>query len=153
LEIYNHPRNTFTAGFIGSPKINLLDGSVLESRDNKLSIMLAEDKNICLEVTVPGLRAGDQVILGFRPEHVTRDSFKGSIALDLVLNQVESLGDSTYIYAKLFDVVDCRVKLQGQHDLAATSRMAAYIAPHDMLLFDSNGDAIHRSPPATARPN
>jgi ABC-type sugar transport system ATPase subunit len=153
LEIYNHPRNTFTASFIGSPKINLLNGKVLDSGDNKLSIMLVEDKDICLEVTVPGLRVGDDVILGFRPEHVTRDSFKGGIALDLILSQVESLGDSTYIYAKLFDAVDCRVKLQGQHHLAATSRMAAYIAPHDILLFDSGGDAIPSKAPAMARPN
>lgn len=153
LEIYNCPRNTFTASFIGSPKINLLNGRVLKNQDNKLSIKLVDDKNICLEVNVPELRVDDDVILGLRPEHVTRDSINGGIALDLSLNQVESLGDSTYIYAKLFDAVDFRVKLQGQHDVAATNRMAAYIAPQDILLFDSGGDAIDSNPPMTARPN
>jgi ABC-type sugar transport system ATPase subunit len=151
LEIYNHPRNTFTASFIGTPKINLLNGRVIESQDNKLSIMLVDDKNICLGVNVPELRIGDDVILGFRPEHVSRDMFEGSLALDLSLKQVESLGDSTYIYAKLFDVVDCRVRLQGQHDLAATNRMAAYIAPQNILLFDSRGDALKQNPPIIAR--
>lgn len=153
LEIYNCPRNTFAASFIGSPKINLLNGRVLENRDNKLLIKLVDDKNICLEVNVSELRVDDDVILGLRPEHVTRESFKGGIALDLSLDQVESLGDSTYIYGKLFDAVDFRVKLQGQHDLAATSRMAAYIAPQDILLFDSNGAAIDSIPPSTAKPN
>ena len=153
LEIYNCPRNTFTASFIGSPKINLLNGRVLENRDNKLLIKLVDGKNICLDVNVSELRVEDDVILGLRPEHVNRESFDGGIALDLSLDQVESLGDSTYIYGKLFDAIDFRVKLQGQHDLAATSCMAAYIAPQDILLFDSNGDAIDSIPPSTAKPN
>jgi len=31
--------------------------------------------------------------------------------------------------------------------------MAAYIAPHDILLFDSGGDAIPSNPLVMARPN
>jgi ABC-type sugar transport system ATPase subunit len=153
LEIYNCPRNTFTASFIGSPKINLLNGRVLKNQDNKLLIKLVDDKNICLEVNLPELQIDSDVILGLRPEHVTRESTNGSIALDLSLDQVESLGDSTYIYAKLFDAVDFRVKLQGQHDCADTNRMAAYIAPRDVLLFDVGGDALVSDTPKAARPN
>ena len=153
LEIYNHPRNTFTASFIGSPKINLLNGRVLAIQDNKLLIKLEDARDVCLEVSVPELRVNDRVILGLRPEHVTRDILEGGLELDLSLNQVESLGDATYIYSKLFDTVDFRVKLQGQHDLGAARRMAAYIAPRDILLFDARGDAIHVGPPVTARPN
>jgi ABC-type sugar transport system ATPase subunit len=130
-----------------------LNGRVLKNQDNKLLIKLVDDKNICLEVNLPELQIDSDVILGLRPEHVTRESTNGSIALDLSLDQVESLGDSTYIYAKLFDAVDFRVKLQGQHDCADTNRMAAYIAPRDVLLFDVGGDALVSDTPKAARPN
>jgi len=153
LEIYNHPRNTFTASFIGSPKINLLNGRVLAIQDNRLSIKLVDDKDICLEVHVPELRVGDDMILGMRPEHVTRDPLEGGIELDLSLEQVESLGDATYIYAKLFNAVDFRVKLRGQHDMGATNRMAAHISPQDVLLFDSGGNAIDSNSLMAAKPN
>lgn len=153
LEIYNRPRNTFTASFIGSPKINLLNGKVLENRDDKLSIELVEGKNICLKANVPELRVDDDVILGLRPEHVTRLSFDGGVELDLSLEQVEALGDATYVYAKLFDAVDFRVKLQGQHDCSGTNRMMAYIAPQDVLLFDVGGNALVSNTSKTASSN
>jgi ABC-type sugar transport system ATPase subunit len=153
LELYNNPQNTFTAGFIGSPKINLLNGRVLESQENKLLINLADGKNICLEANVPELRADDEVILGMRPEHVTPVFNGRDIALDLSLDEVESLGDSTYIYAKLFDEIDFRVRLQGQHDCTDTDRLTFYIAPQDILLFESCGDAIVSDPDKTAKSN
>ena len=153
LELYNHPRNTFTAGFIGSPKINLLNGKVLESQGNKLLINFADDENICLEANVPELRANDEVILGLRPEHITPVFDAGDIALDLSLDEVESLGDSTYVYAKLFDEVDLRIKLQGQHDFNGTDRLTFYVAPQDILLFDSCGDAFVSDTEKLARPN
>ncbi len=153
LELYNYPRNTFTAGFIGSPKINLLNGRVLDSQEDKLLINLVNDNNICLEANVPKLRANDEIVLGLRPEHVTPVFNGGDIALDLSLDEVESLGDSTYIYAKLFDEVDIRVRLQGQHDCSGTDRLTFYISPQDILLFDSCGDAIDSDTEKTARPN
>ena len=75
----------------------------------------------------------------------------GDIALDLSLNEVESLGDSTNIYAKLFDQLDFRIRLQGQQDFAGTDRITLYIAPQDILLFDSSGDAIVADTGKTAR--
>jgi multiple sugar transport system ATP-binding protein/lactose/L-arabinose transport system ATP-binding protein len=153
LEIYNHPQNTFTAGFIGSPKINLLNGKVLVSQKNKLLIHFVDDKNLCLETNVPELRANDDVTLGLRPEHVTHVFNGGDIALDLSLDEVESLGDSTNIYAKLFDKFDFRIKLQGQQDFAGTDCITLYIAPQDILLFNSCGDAIVADTEKTARPN
>ena len=153
LELYNHPQNTFTAGFIGSPKINLLNGKVVESQEKKLSINFVDDRNICLEASVPALRANDDVILGLRPEHVTSVFNGGDIALDLSLDEVESLGDSTNIHAKLFDEIDFRVRLQGQQDCAGTDRLTLYIAPQDILLFDSCGEAIVADPNKTAKPN
>lgn len=142
LELYNHPKNTFTASFIGSPKINLLDGKVAENKDNKLLITLGEDMTICLDVNIPSLQTGDEVTLGLRPEHISPKLKDGNVALEMVADAVETLGDSTYIYAKLFDKFDIRVKLQGQHIFKDSDHLTLSIDPRDILLFDGDGEAI-----------
>ncbi len=142
LELYNRPKNTFTAGFIGSPKINLLKGKVIHNQENKLQINLDEDTSICLDVNVPALRVGDDVTLGLRPEHITPFMNTGDIALNMSLDEVETLGDSTFIYAKLFDKVDIRVKLQGQHIFNATDHLTLGIDPRNVLLFDVDSETI-----------
>ena len=66
LTLYNHPANQFVAGFIGSPRMNFLPGIVGEAGRTILVEGLA---------SVPvgdreGLRPGDKVTLGIRPEHL-----------------------------------------------------------------------------------
>lgn len=142
LELYNHPENIFTASFIGSPKINLLDGQVTENQKNKLCINLGENIEICLKVNTPALHKGDKVTLGLRPEHITPIAKLGYITLDMMPEAVETLGDATYIYAKLFDKFAVTVKLQGQHIFEDTDHLTLNINPHDILLFDQDGEAI-----------
>jgi multiple sugar transport system ATP-binding protein len=71
--LYDHPNNLFVAGLIGSPAMNLLEGSLVRS-DGSLTVTLGEDIRLGLPDDVvasrPRLRAyeGKDVILGIRPE-------------------------------------------------------------------------------------
>jgi multiple sugar transport system ATP-binding protein len=67
LELYNHPRNTFVAGFIGSPKMNLIDGA---------------------EAAKHGAHT-----IGIRPEHfdIGRGPWTGTVVLS------EHLGSDTFL--------------------------------------------------------
>ena len=79
--IYDKPRNIFTAGFIGSPKMNFLTARVELTRDGDAPppgdksvlrwggqlIPLPPDKTAAL---LGGGYAGHDIILGIRPEHV-----------------------------------------------------------------------------------
>src|SRR5215218_5604764 len=38
LELYHHPRNLFVAGFIGSPKMNLMPGQVIGRAENGITV-------------------------------------------------------------------------------------------------------------------
>ena len=142
LELYNHPKNTFTASFIGSPKINLLDGKVVENQGNRLVVNLGEEMDISLDAEVPALRMGDDVTLGLRPEHITPSVNSGDVPLEILADAVETLGDSTYIYAKLFDKFDIRIKLQGQYKFKDMAHLTLGIDPRNILLFDGDGEAI-----------
>jgi len=73
--LYDRPDNVFVAAFIGSPSMNLFEGTLSISGDGA-SVALgsqALDVPASLLVGRPGLRRYDQqsVIFGIRPEHVT----------------------------------------------------------------------------------
>ncbi len=142
LDLYNHPKNIFTASFIGSPRINLLKGRVTENNPGNLTVNLGDGRDIRLAMDMPALNAGDEVTLGLRPEHITPFAKEGDMALDMRLDEIETLGDCTYIYAKLFDEIDMRVKLHGQHIFKGADQLTLGIDPENILLFDVNGDAI-----------
>jgi multiple sugar transport system ATP-binding protein len=70
--LYNHPKNLFVAGFIGSPSMNLVEAA-LERSDGAATLTFG-DVRLAIPDEVfgerPGLRAyaGGRVILGIRPE-------------------------------------------------------------------------------------
>ncbi|MHA1567146.1 MAG: ABC transporter ATP-binding protein [Alphaproteobacteria bacterium] len=69
-ELYHHPKNTFVAGFIGSPKMNMLPCEA-RSLDGALHLAVGDG----LMIPLPShrgasLREGQQVVLGIRPEDI-----------------------------------------------------------------------------------
>ncbi len=142
LELYNHPDNLFTASFIGSPKINLLPGKIKSVKNDQLVVNLFEQQDVSINLPAKDLKEGDEVTLGIRPEHLYQNSQGSDLSFNLQLSAVESLGDATYIYAKIFDKLDFRVKLQGQQTFDSIQHLSVYIAPSKLLLFDAEGKAI-----------
>ncbi|OZA01007.1 MAG: sugar ABC transporter ATP-binding protein, partial [Rhodobacterales bacterium 17-64-5] len=84
---YDRPANTFVAGFIGSPAMNLAPGVVRQG-----AVELASGARLALP---PGLMVaeGREVTYGIRPEHLTVGAagFAGSVAV------VEPTGSETHV--------------------------------------------------------
>jgi ABC-type sugar transport system ATPase subunit len=68
-EVYARPANLFVAGFIGSPPMNLVPG-VIEARDG-VPIFQSEHVAMSFPKLDRGLRAGQSVVLGIRPQDLT----------------------------------------------------------------------------------
>jgi multiple sugar transport system ATP-binding protein len=66
LELYDFPANQFVAGFIGSPAMNFLDGT-LETNSHGRAVNVAPDCSVVVEPT--SQPDGREVVLGVRPEH------------------------------------------------------------------------------------
>ena len=91
-EIYDRPGNTFVAGFIGSPAMNLVDG--------QLSNGVFTGPNLRIE----GLDGPDgPVTLGFRAEDATPSDGPGQIKAPAYT--VELLGDATMITVRIGDAL------------------------------------------------
>ncbi len=87
-EIYDHPANTFVAGFIGSPAMNLIEGKI-------------ENGTFSAPGTqIPGLNAPDgNVTLGFRAEDAAVSPENAQISQPIYAQEL--LGDATMITVKV----------------------------------------------------
>jgi multiple sugar transport system ATP-binding protein len=104
-EIYNRPLNTFVAGFIGSPAMNLLRGQVT-TQDGQVAV--AGDSGWLLPLAdAPGRRAlsssTGQVIAGVRHGHIRLSLEPQAGWMEGRVYTVEPTGDLTYVHLKLGD--------------------------------------------------
>ena len=94
-EIYDNPVNTFVAGFIGSPSMNLIsarmDGTGIIFGRTRLEVPAG------VTAARPGLAVytGREIVLGIRPEDFRA---AGEGAVELKVNRVESLGSELVAY-------------------------------------------------------
>jgi multiple sugar transport system ATP-binding protein len=87
-EIYDCPANTFVAGFIGNPAMNLIEGSV------------AGGVFTAVNTEISGLNAADQnITLGFRAEDASVVDGGGQINAQIYT--LELLGDATMVTVRI----------------------------------------------------
>ena len=106
LELYNHPANLFVAGFIGSPPMNFLKGSL---RAAGAAVEFVEDNTLGRPAVIelgPGLAAkakshiGRPVVFGIRPEDVAEatPAAHPRHVVEFNVGIAEPLGPETYLY-------------------------------------------------------
>jgi multiple sugar transport system ATP-binding protein len=103
LKLYNEPANLFVAGFLGSPAMNFLKGSLRRDGDH---VIFKEVKGGAVELklgTRPAAQAyiGKEVILGIRPENCDLAPHGKPLSgntFQAVVDIVEPMGAETYFY-------------------------------------------------------
>lgn len=97
LEVYRHPVNRFVAGFIGTPPMNFLEGTV--STDGGTLAFIERGTNGA-RIPLPtawrdatAARAGQPIIFGVRPQALSAAPVAGTPGLQVHIALVEPLGD------------------------------------------------------------
>ncbi len=139
LEVYERPANVFTAGFIGSPRVNLFDATVVGREGGMTRFEMAGGLRVG-SARGAGLAVGDKATLGLRPEHVTLAGGGDAVTLPMAIEAVEALGHSTYLYGQLPSGDAFRAKLDGHH--AVGDAITLHADPARMLVFDGDGIAV-----------
>jgi ABC-type sugar transport system ATPase subunit len=91
-ELYNFPRNRFVATFIGSPKMNMIEGEASGGR-----VEIAGLGTLPLPA---GIRADGPVGVGVRPEQVVIGR-EGDVTVAGRVSLVEYLGSEVFVYVRL----------------------------------------------------
>ncbi len=101
-ELYDHPANLFVAGFIGSPAMNFVPGTLEEG---KLRTALGDmPLGSAQRQAIESAGAARDVIVGVRPEHfedsslVSADLLPKGLQFNATIDVIESLGSDKFVY-------------------------------------------------------
>ena len=114
LELYNNPANLFVAGFIGSPKMNLLNGAIAQQ-----------------------FGAGT---IGIRPEHIAASRDRGD--WQGVVRVAEHLGSDTFLHIDAETIGRITARAPGELALTAGDKVGLTPRPDRIHRFDSDGRAM-----------
>lgn len=135
-EIYEHPQNVFVAGFMGEPKMNLLDAEI---RDSQLWIA----NHYPLPQLPSSIDNQSDIIFGIRPEDIELVEEKQA-DISLKVDYVEMTGANRFIHTKLDDH-KLIVRTQNKNDLSHGDQIFLKIDPQHYHLFDKEtGQLIQR---------
>ncbi len=141
MELYNRPVNTFVAGFVGSPSMNVLRGRVAAVDHRGVSVTIADDVTVPVPVDAAAVLVGSPVTLGVRPAHIVPGD-TGDHVLSARAQSFERLGDVSYLYAKTS--TDELIIAKGGDGARRGTAVPLSFAAHSCHVFDDNGRALPR---------
>ncbi len=154
LELYEHPGNRFVAGFLGSPRMNFIEATLLQATADQATVRLRDGSTIACAVNASQAKVGDAVTLGVRPEalRVAHAGDQGH-ALTATITFVEALGSNTQAYGALEGAQEGQVActLDARAAIQAGEVVKLAVSPQACHLFDAQGNAFDRRLAADAR--
>jgi ABC-type sugar transport system ATPase subunit len=123
IDIYESPADIFTAGFVGLPQMNFLNGRVVASTGSSgLDFISTSDHPIVIsleknEEQAARLNEGMEVVLGVRPEHFILCGKEDVGAVEAVVEVREPLGAESFIYLRLPSGESLVIRLKGMINL------------------------------------
>jgi multiple sugar transport system ATP-binding protein len=149
LELYHRPQNLFVAGFIGSPRMNFLEGEVAEVSADGVTVRLQAGETMTAPAVPNGVEPGRKVTLGLRPEHLIEGG-GGAAELRGRVVTVERLGGETYVYVERANGGNTPlvVKAAGNSTTRSGDLLPVGVPASACYLFDEQGRAFARPPQA-----
>ncbi|WP_119269616.1 ABC transporter ATP-binding protein [Taklimakanibacter deserti] len=147
LNLFERPASRFVAGFLGSPRINFLEGAVKSGKGTTV-IVMSDGTELPLPTNIR-VTPGKPVIIGIRPEHISVASpappVKGKVRFLAKIELVQPTGSRS--------LVTCRIGAQSlvaelpSHDInGATGNISIDIDMGRAVLIDGETDrAIARA--------
>ncbi|WP_284614526.1 ABC transporter ATP-binding protein [Aquabacterium humicola] len=146
LQLYEQPDNLFVAGFIGSPRMNFLNGELLRGDATGADVKLANGDVVRCAVDASRAQAGMKVTLGVRPEHLTVGlGSDRENPLHAKVTFVEALGSSTQAYCDYpgtDEPLTCQ--LDGRTPIQTGQALTLGVPAAWCYLFDADGRAFPR---------
>jgi ABC-type sugar transport system ATPase subunit len=137
MELYRVPATRFVAEFIGSPRMNMLEGRVQGGR-----LALPGGEQLALPSRAH-VAEGQNVAAGLRPEEITvaqRPATESTLPATVEL--VEHLGDTALVHCRLLGGTAVLAKTPGTSEIVAGNRVHLGYDPTRAHLFDGEGRRI-----------
>lgn len=140
-EVYNHPANLFVAGFIGSPSMNFVQGTILENNGQ----FFFKTKSITLPIGKEDRRnfkpyIGKNITFGIRPEDIYIELDRESpheylIKYEEEIHAIENTGSDMILYCNV-DGEDIKVRIKSNPKVKTNQIMTFYFDMKKSHFFD-----------------
>ena len=140
-EVYDNPTNLFVAGFMGSPPMNFIRGSIENGRFESGGGVSVPVEGAG-DAGASGLRDGAAAVMGFRPEDA-EVSDPGTGLFDATVYAAELTGDVTLVTVALGDDASIAIKMPKEYDVDFDRKVAVGFPLERGFLFDAaSGDRL-----------
>jgi ABC-type sugar transport system ATPase subunit len=144
-EVYDAPANLFVADFVGEPRMNLLDGVLLPSGHDRVTIQLSSEARLTLPARATGASENERrVTVGIRPQdlHITGPDDEDVLVATVFAHEpLQEVGRLTLTLPG----VPTRIVVETHHDFWATPGdvLGLRFDPTRTHLFDTeSGDRL-----------
>jgi multiple sugar transport system ATP-binding protein len=137
-EIYHDPANLFVAGFVGSPRMNFVEGQIVANGAGPA--FAAGERRLPLDGyrTTAELQPGRKVTLGVRPEHLALGP--GGAWPGFAVDIVEPMGADNLVWCG-DGVRALQVRLPGDREVEPGTTVALDLDPRRISLFATDSGA------------
>lgn len=143
FELYEKPATTFVATFIGSPKMNMVDGRIVETGQRNTVIEIPQSGHLQVPVDSSALNAGAEITLGIRPEKTSVIADAEATGLEVV--NIEYLGNESFVYFAepgMTEPLLARVPVPSGVSIGQNIRLR--LTPEHSHVFNRDGKALAR---------
>ncbi|MEZ4741961.1 MAG: ABC transporter ATP-binding protein [Bdellovibrionota bacterium] len=139
-EVYQNPKNTFVASFIGSPPMNIIDLKELDAN----TLILPEKNSPSHQILLNQIKEGH--LLGIRPEHLSINGNKDTeLSLIGKFSIAENHGSDTIIHVNI-EKFEVAIKLTADNKfdpkMYKNGHICLYADFKNIKLFDKNTKEI-----------
>lgn len=110
VQLYDHPKTVFVAGFIGTPQMNFFNGNLIYN--DTTSTVEFNNNSIKVDSSKLTVNENKEIIVGIRSEDVRLANEGKGIPAYVVM--IETLGSECLVYLKLEDNTEFIMKVQGR---------------------------------------
>lgn len=145
-KLYDEPANVFVAGFIGSPQMNFLNGTIEKNdgdyyfSNKRMRLLLPEATGRNFERAPKTVRS---VILGVRPEHVIlkRGSTEEAGFITGLVQMTEATGADSYVYVQIgsYPLI---ARTDPEQTYAAGDVVSVGLQMHKIHFFDESTEEL-----------
>lgn len=132
IEVYSKPANIFVGGFIGSPPMNFIQGTVLNIRPFKINL-----NGIIISPLLETSPGNTSVIIGIRPEDIIVSDKKSDGDIEVTVSLIEPAGSFSWV-----DIEWNNVRIKGaakvDADLRARCKAFMKLPIKKIVVFDAD---------------
>ena len=144
MHLYNHPCNRFVAGFIGSPAMNFIKGTILniatgfifKSDEGDCVIAMGGDLHEKLKTYI-----GAAIETGIRPEDIVIEENNENTGCRLQVTAYENMGNEQLVYLSLSNKI-LIVRQPPSETIRIGSNISIRFPENKMIFIDSRGEVI-----------